>query len=378
MYIIAGGAALLLIVAAVVLFRGKKKAPSSQEHYIGALRDVIDGRREQAFGKLQQAVKSGSAPTDAYIKLGRLLRENGEARKAVQLHQSLTVKTNLSKNERIELFLNLAEDYAAIGDSQKSVQVLESAIKQLNIHDPKVYLSLSKHYHLLGQRERAYETLRDAKRCGAIGERELALYLSSSAEALLNDGEAKNAKKLLHQALKHDESCAYCRLILGNIAETENHLDQAIDEWKRVALLSPELAEPALHKLERSLFERGRFGDIEKIYQDVRGARVGDEAANLSLAAFYKKQGRSEEAIRLLEEYLGGYPESTRGALLLTSLYARYRDGETTERYLDGRIEDSMQPLRFKCDFCGYQSDSMRWHCPQCNAFDSFSTDHAS
>jgi lipopolysaccharide biosynthesis regulator YciM len=375
-YIIFGAALLLIVVVAVLVYRRPGRQPRLHNPYIEALKLLVDGHREGAFARLQEAVRLGSAPTDAYIKLGNLLRERGEVSKALQIHQSLTVKTNLSKSEKVELYLSLAEDNARMGNSEKSVRVLETAIRKLNIKDPDVYSTLARHLHVLGEHDKAYDALRDVKKLGGIGDRELALYMSSSAEALVEKGDLKEARKILQRALRHDSQCPPGLLMLGNIAADTNDLDTAINHWKQVALISPQLAGTVLNKLETTLFERGRFSDIENIYDEVRAARAGDEAACLGLAAYYRKQGRGEEAIRLLEEYLTVHADSVPASLLLASFYARYRDADTVQRFLDESIKDPWRANHFECRSCSLRSDVMRWHCPRCNAFDSFSTNN--
>jgi lipopolysaccharide biosynthesis regulator YciM len=366
--------AVAVVLGAAITYRRVTRRAPEENPYVDALKLLVDGRQQEAFARLQEAVRRGGAPADAYIKLGNLLRSRGEVSKALQIHQSLTVKPNLTKSEKIQLYLGLAEDHAHMGNSERSVAVLERAIRQLNIKDAEVYNMVSKHLHMLGFRDRAYEALKEAKKLGGVGERELALYLTSSAEALADKSDYREARKMLHRALRHDPECVACLLTLGNISERDNELDDAIDHWKQVALLSPQLAGTVLHKLERTLFERGRFSEIEKIYNAVRRARSDDEAASLGLAAFYHKQGRAEEAIQLLEDYLSLHPTSVRARVLLTSLYARHRDPEMLERFVDESSKDSWRVSRFECASCHMSSDVMRWHCPRCGAFDSFST----
>ncbi|MBP2681905.1 MAG: Tetratricopeptide 1 repeat-containing protein, partial [Candidatus Krumholzibacteriota bacterium] len=157
----------------------------AQDAYVDALRQIVDGHGEEAFRSLQTSVKGGIAPTDAYIRLGNLLRERGDPARAAQIHQSLTVKDNLTRDEKIELYLGLADDYAALGKSEKSVKTLEAAAKSLNIRDHRVFVKIAKHYHVVGETEKAYESLREARRHGALSERELALYLNTAAEQLM-------------------------------------------------------------------------------------------------------------------------------------------------------------------------------------------------
>ena len=148
------------------MFTGSKKdrGKTSQDAYVAALRLMIDGQPDEALRSLQAAVKGGKAPTDAYIRLGNLLRERGDASRAAQIHQSLTVKDNLARDEKVELFLSLAEDYAALGKSDKSVKTLESAVKSLGIRDPRVFVKIAKHYHVVGDSEKAYEALKEARK----------------------------------------------------------------------------------------------------------------------------------------------------------------------------------------------------------------------
>ena len=376
-YLVAAGALVLVIVVVSIVIRGKvRRDRRPQNPYVEALKLLVDGRRDEAFAKLQETARVGFAPTDAYIRLGNLLRERGEVSKALQIHQSLTVKTNLSRTEEIELYLSLAEDHAAMGSSAKAVKVLETAMRKLNLRDGDLHRTLARHFHVMGQHERAYSALKEAKKLGGTTERQLALYMASAGEALLETGDRKDARKTLQRALRHDSNCPPCLLMLGDIAEEEEQLDTAIKYWSQVAVLSPELAGTVLDKLETTLFEKGRFGDIEKIYNEVRAARAGDEAACLGLAVFYKKQGRGEEAITLLEEYLTLHPDSAAVSLLLASFYAKYRDAEILERFLDGSAKDPLAVDRYECQSCQLKTDKMRWHCPRCNAFDSFSKDN--
>jgi lipopolysaccharide biosynthesis regulator YciM len=357
-------------------FGKKQREATTEDQYVAALRQMIEGRRDEAFHSLQTAVKAGKAPTDAYIRLGNLLREQGDAARAVQIHQSLTVKNNLSRDEKLELYLGLAEDYAALGKSEKSAKTLEMAVRNLNVRDPRVFLKIAHHYHVVGDHETAYEALKEARKLGGIGDRELALYLHTVAEGLVEREHLREARKVLQRALKHDSDCAPALVLVGDIALETDDVDEAMDKWRRAALLSPQLAGTALSKLEKVLFQKGRFGDIEDVYNDVRSVRRGDEAATVAIALFYRKQGRGEEAIQLLEEYLSVFPESVRARLLLTSLYTRYRDSDTVQRFLDEAIAQQWQTSPFICRVCQFQSKTVRWHCPRCNSFDSFAADH--
>lgn len=372
--VIAIGAGIVLVAAVIAFSLWWKRTPERVGNpYVEALTLLVDGDRRRAFEKLQASVRSGLAPTDAYIRLGRMLREDGDASKALQIHKSLTVKEDLSRDEKVELFVNIAEDYSRLGRSDKAVSVLESAVRKLGLKETPVYTILARESHRLGRTEDAYNYLRELRKSGVIGEREVALYLATAGEEMAgDDSRLKDARRTLQRALKHDDTCAPAHLALGDAEERDGDEDSAIARWRRAAVLSPELSRAALTRLGRLMFNRGTFSEIERVYREVLEARPDDEPATLFLASFYRKQGRIEDAIVLLEDYHATHPRSVESTLLLTSMYAAARDTATLERFLDENEEEIITGERFVCSNCGHESDVMRWHCGRCNEFDTF------
>lgn len=368
--------AVALVIGLSLWWRQKPERPHNP--YIDALMLLVDGNRRRAFEKLQDAIRAGTAPTDAYIRLGKMLREDGDATKALQIHKSLTVKSDLTREEKIELFTNIAEDYSRLGRPDQAVAVLESAVRRLHLRDASVFLVLARESHRLGRTEDAYGYLRDMKKVGALGDREIALYLASAGAEMAADKERRrDARRTLQRAIKHDEECAPAHLTLGDVEEQDGNEAGAITHWRRTAVLSRELSRPALTRLVRLMFERGTFSEMEGIYRRVLEARPDDEFATLSLASFYRKQGRVDEAIEMVEEYRAGHPHTVESTLVLTAMYASSRDAMALERFLDDIEEEVSAGEHYVCSVCGAQSDVMRWHCMECNSFDSYTAQPA-
>ena len=369
-------AALAIALTATMRSDSRRRKPTVNP-YVEGLKLLLDGDRSAAFASLQRSVKSGVAPTDAYIRLGELLRENGEATKALQMHRSLTVKSDLSKREKVELFVNIALDYSALGNAGQAVVVLETAVKSMGLKDPEVFRLLAREYQVLGNADEGYRCLREMKRHRAVGERELALYLCTAGEVAAEEGDLKEAKKLLQKALKHDSENSAVLLAMGNLEEQLGNENEALERWKKVAVNSPELSADALRKIEHVMFNRGTFGEVEQVYRSVLEARQWDEYATLALASFYKKQGRGRDAIEFLEEFRSMHPRSIGTTVLLTSLHAAQEDSEALETFLDEHDAVHAVPtVLYECSGCGFQSPGMRWHCPRCNSFDSFVKKH--
>jgi len=216
--------------------------------------------------------------------------------------------------------------------------VLDGAVSRLGLRDPSVQRLLARESHRMGRFDRAYNYLRELKKTGDVGDDELADYLARAGMVQHEEGKDREAKRTLHRALKHDPRCGRAHMVLGDIAELEGDGAEAIEHWRSAARLSAELAPRALSQLERVTFRRGNFSQMESIYRQVLEDRVDDEDTTLSLASFLRKQGRDEEAIRLLEEFNEAHPISIGVMALLARLYL-HTDSDRLERFLQANVE---------------------------------------
>jgi lipopolysaccharide biosynthesis regulator YciM len=376
-YILAVAILIFLLILVLAARHRQAARPPRQDPYVEALKKMLDQDSKTAFTLLQQAVKRGNAPTDAYIRLGELLRENGQPIKALQIHQSLTVKSNLGRAEKMELSKNIAQDYARLGKADRAAEVLESALRSSHLKQANILLLLSGLYQKLGQIDKAYETLRELKHLEQVDDRKIALFLATAGEKNLAGGDFRTARKYLQKAIKHDPACPTALFVLGDLEEKSDRGDEAIGSWKQAALASEELTGPVLERLQRILFAEGKFGELEQIILDIMNRRNGDEAATMALALFYQKQGRDDDALQLLEEFDALDRQSLGAAVLLTFLYARHSDNDILKSFISRAVNRGTAVRNYVCRSCDHRESVMRWHCPECNAFDSFTSTHA-
>jgi lipopolysaccharide biosynthesis regulator YciM len=371
---LAGAIGVALFATVVWLLRGRREQAVERraDPYIEGLKLLIDGRETEAFGRLQQAIVAGDAPADAYIRIGKMLRERGDAAKALQIHKSLTITADLTREERVAVFANVAEDYAALARPERALETVDTATRRTGLRDPSLIRIAARACYTLDRTEEAYEYLKELKKLGGIGSREIALYLVTVSEKDGERGRTRDAKKTLIRALRNDPECASALLALGRLEEKGSDMNAAIRYWRQAATLSPELAPVALRNLERALYQRGTFNEIESVYRDVLESRPSDEHAALALASFYRKQGRTGDALHLLEDYRDSNPGSVAGTVLLSSIYASRGDTDELEEFLDRSERALERHSGYRCAACGHESGEMRWHCPRCNRFDTF------
>ena len=75
----------------------KKKKPRINSIYTDALNAMVNGDLSNAISLLKQVVKQDSNHVRAYLQLGNILRKDNPEQ-ALKIHQSLTVRPNLSRN----------------------------------------------------------------------------------------------------------------------------------------------------------------------------------------------------------------------------------------------------------------------------------------
>ena len=134
-------AAALTVLGLLLLFQRKRGMRSSRNYYIDALHALIEGRSDDALKLLIDAVKMGESSTDAYLQLGNLLRDKGQNDRALQLHKGLMVRRDLSDAEEKAVTVAIADDFDALGKTDRAVQTLEQLSRRRK--DPEIMLSLA-------------------------------------------------------------------------------------------------------------------------------------------------------------------------------------------------------------------------------------------
>src|SRR3990172_614675 len=89
------------VAAAAILWTQthKRRASQAPRMYLEALRAIVDGDDHTAFERLKAVVTEDSNYLDAYLKLGDLLRRRGRHDRAIRVHEDLTLRLGLPKDD---------------------------------------------------------------------------------------------------------------------------------------------------------------------------------------------------------------------------------------------------------------------------------------
>ena len=114
----------------VLNFKPMRKS-KVKDLYAEGLDLLITGRRKSAYKNFKDIIQEDSDNIKAYLRLGQVLREGGNASQALKVHRGLLLRRDLMYYEQIELHKNLALDYYKIGNISDFTVFSFQAVKHM-------------------------------------------------------------------------------------------------------------------------------------------------------------------------------------------------------------------------------------------------------
>ncbi|MDP9898171.1 lipopolysaccharide assembly protein LapB [Variovorax ginsengisoli] len=352
-----------------------RQAPKA---YFRGLNFLLNEQQDQAIDAFIEAVQNDPDTQELHFALGNLFRRRGEYQRAVRVHEHLLSRGDLSRADRDRAQHALAQDFLRAGLLDRA----EAALQKLEgtHYENAALLSLLAIY------ERSREWVQAAAVAQKLDATEQASYT------------ARRAHHLCEQA---DE-----QISAGNATTASAMLQQA-------AALAPDAPRPAIDMAALQL----RRDDANAAFATLRAL---SERAPLALplyAAMLQQAavaaGHAGEALALLQRRyeespsidvleaviaLGGVPPALPGALPSPDDAPVPRDGYiahlahqpslvAASRWLAGErfeheqfhpqvqraLDQATRPLmRYRCAACGFEAHQYFWHCPGCQAWDSY------
>jgi len=313
----------VVVIAAGVLFvvsRVPRRPRVRGDHYTEALNHLIQDDYDGALKSLRLAIQSGHTSPDAYIKLGSLLLRRGDSNAAFQIHHNLTVRTDLSEDERTQVLRCLVRDYQALGRHADALLALQELATRSR--EPGIQQEIAEAALASGEVDTAATAMREAQKVDpAVTPQATATFLSRIGARCLRNNLKQDAQRFFKQALKEDAQCVEALRQLGDLAYEDGDHETALFHWQKLVFaVAPE--GPDVHeRLEKVYFDLGRFGDIERVYAQILEKRPQDVQTLLASARIAMKKGTVEEAEKLLQRARDAAPGNTQAFQLLVDLY---------------------------------------------------------
>ncbi len=364
------GAALVLI-ALIIMAERKRKGKSKRSGYIEALYALIDGDRNKALDHLKNAVKSGEEDTGAYILLGDLLRDFKQPGKALQVHRSMSVRKDLSEEEKKAIQISIAEDLGSLGRVEEAIETLEK-IKRKRRSSETLY-ALHKFYHITGDYRRAFKNLKELINIDAFLKEDIgASYMVAVAQEHLQRNESEEAVKYSELALKEDSNYPPALYISGLSLMKDGQTKKALDRW--IHLLENDISyfRGTIGLMEETLFEEENFQEMQKILEKIYSLYPGNPEVFYSLVKFHERKGELEEIFRIFEKERGQLRMDDELKIKMVSVYIENsRIDEAVDILKMDTAEKILQKEYFECESCGHRSEIPLSYCRNCLLFNT-------
>jgi lipopolysaccharide biosynthesis regulator YciM len=352
-----------------------RQAPKA---YFRGLNFLLNEQQDQAIDAFIEAVQNDPDTQELHFALGNLFRRRGEYQRAVRVHEHLLGRGDLSRADRDRAQHALAQDFLRAGLLDRA----EAALHKLEgtRYENEARLSLLAIY------ERSREWAQAAEVAQRLDESDQASYST------------RRAHHLCEQAAER---------------ATAGDLDVAALLLQQAVALAPEAPRPAIDTAALQL----RTGDAAAAF-DTLAALSETAPLALPLYAASMQQAavasqRSGEALALLQRRyvaspsidvleaiiaLGGTPalaDDPPSSLVATpqprdgyiahlehhpSLVAASRwlaaerfEHEQFHPQVQRSLDQATRPLmRYRCAACGFEAHQYFWHCPGCQAWDTY------
>jgi lipopolysaccharide biosynthesis regulator YciM len=335
-----------------------RQAPKA---YFRGLNFLLNEQQDQAIDAFIEAVQNDPDTSELHFALGNLFRRRGEYERAVRVHEHLLSRGDLGRPDRQRAQHALALDYLKAGLLDRA----EEALRKLDgtAFEEQALLALLAIYERSRDWAQASDTAArlEAAGHGSFSGR-LAHYLCEQATQAPSD----KAEQLLREAMKMAPDAARPGMELAALQRRAGDPQAAYQTLTRLIDAAPS----ALPLIAGPLADAARACGMH-------------DAALAALEASYQ----AAPAIDVLEAIVALDPdrEASRGWYVRhlgrePSLVAatRWLAGETLEHeevhpQVQRALEHAVKPLtRYRCAACGFEAKQHFWHCPGCQAWDSY------
>src|SRR5688572_30667779 len=345
-------------------------------HYMLGLNFLVDNQVDQAIDELTQATSFDTDALEIQMILGNLYRQKGQVGRAINIHQALLQRPDLTKLEQAYVLLCLGLDFRHGGFVDRALEAFQEVLR-LDSRNRYALVNLQKLYEDQHQWADALPVREQVVKLDAgrhpDDQQILGFLRNEMGVEAQRAGNGAVAARSFADAIDVDVRTVPAYLNLGDARERDGNLAGAADAWERLVKAVPERAHFAFDRLERAYGQMGasqRFVELcqRLIDRDPQGWR-----ARLALARHLAAAGRHRAAFDQLLEALPHHPH---GLAIHQEIWevmsALGFDPSLIRRYVELTHEAVFYLDPHICRRCRYRSTEPLWQCPQCHEWNTF------
>jgi lipopolysaccharide assembly protein B len=349
----------------------KPQHPAYTADYLSGLNHLVNDDADKAIQVFTRLLEVDQDTVEIHLALGNLFRRQGEVDRALRIHQNLVARPNLSEQHRSQARYELARDYLRAGVLDRAEDLFVELSEQVLFRE-KSLSGLVGIYEQERDWQRALAVTRELEAVRGYSLRPvIAQYLCELAEQARARHDLSAAVTLLEQAQAEYRECVRASLMLGEIAEAQGAIEDAVRHYRRVVKQDVEFVGEVLEPLARCFEHLAKPAALQEFLDEVSVLYDGP-APRIAMARLLARQGQLEQAIEYLATVLNAKPNWMGLDQLLQM--APPATG-TLQSSLEGlrkalkRVTDASP--RYQCSHCGFHARSLYWLCPGCRQWNS-------
>ena len=339
-----------------------RQAPKA---YFKGLNFLLNEQQDQAIDAFIEAVQSDPDTSELHFALGNLFRRRGEYERAVRVHEHLLRRGDQTQPERDRAQHALALDFLKAGLLDRA----EIALRKLEgtPFEEEAWLALLSIY----ERSRDWANATDiAARLGSSSHGSFstrqAHYLCEQAGAAAAAGDTGKA---LHALLEAVAMAPASVRPLIDLAKLQNQLGQpqeALQTLLKLEKTAPQglpLAASLIANLAQSSGQQSAaLAILKSSYEQIPSIDV--------VEAIVKLENDPASARQWYMHHLERQPS----LVAANKWFASEKfENENHQALVLRALDHATKPLmRYRCAACGFETTQHFWHCPGCQAWDSY------
>jgi lipopolysaccharide assembly protein B len=340
--------------------------------YTHSLQALASGQVELALSELTKVAREHPDAVEVFQILGTLLRETGRVEHAIQVHQRLLARRDLTRAERAQALAALGTDFRKSGFLDRATRTFSEVLEA----DPRNIQALSEMQRLHEEQRQwreAYEVRTRLARLRKADDSLVLGYLQAEmGREALAAGQREAAERAFETALSLDR-----RVFPAHLGLADLHL--ATDPRRAAAVLeqavrqAPERAYLAFDRLAAAYAASGEPSRFVSLCEEIVRQDPADWRARLALARHLTGDGQGEEAYGLILRAVEVNPHVLAAHLAMwRTLRTLGEPRESVDRYVATAEEAVFYQDPHVCTACRYRADDMLWRCPHCHEWATF------
>jgi lipopolysaccharide biosynthesis regulator YciM len=351
---------------------------SNSREVLPSIDFLLAENNDAALDRLLDVEEISDEAVELYLNLGRIFREKGLLEKAIQLHQNLFARTDLSEKSQLEVELELATDFLKAGLLDRAERLLVDLIEANGNTRAKAAKLLVQLY----EEEKDWLAILKLHKSSKLPDvqditNRVAQSACEYADELYSGGDYLESHQYLKLALKVNPLCARANVIFAQVAASQGEFNEAIRCYLKALKQDNNVMQAVLPDMAECFIQLEDYSGLDK-QLDRHWRQEHSIEVLVRRVELLANQGQQQYAIEVLLSELFQYP-SNQGFFALVRLVVDHKAVLNTSQLMS--VYDILRRIvetesKYICRSCGFKAVEHHWRCPSCKAWASVSAAH--